>query len=614
MGKRRIIALAAAVLLCSTAALAVADTYATLRYNDQGTAVQQLQVALNKLGYSTGGTEGKYGPATEKAVRKFQQDHALTVDGKAGQNTQSLLYQLAVGNGSTSDTTTPKGYFGGNYDKMEYGSRGTRVTKLQQALNTLGFQAGKADGRFGAGTQQAVVAFQQAQKLTADGKAGKNTLTRIEQVLSGQAPNNTPAPVNPTPTPTSNGFGAVPGRTLRKGYRGDDVKSVQTRLKALGYLSGNVDGKYGTGTMAAVSAFQAANGLTVDGLAGSGTYKVLYSADAKSAPSSTPTPASTVPTRILRPGDEGDDVKNVQTRLKALGYLTGNVDGKYGTATAAAVTAFQQRNGLTADGKAGGNTYNVLFSDSAKAAGSTTPTDDIGIAPTRTLRSGDEGDDVKSLQKRLKTLKYYTGSLDGKYGSGTVAAVVSFQRINALIMDGVAGTNTIKKLFSTSAKEYEPGVDDSTGTAVAPDKSTIRLMHWYSEVKPILKGQKSIYIYDPATKISFTLHLYSLGRHADVEPMTADDTAKMMQAFGGVATWTPKFVYVKLPNGQWTVATMHNVAHGGQSIKNNNFNGQNCVHFLRDMSECIEKDPKYGVTNQNVLRSGWKALTGETVN
>lgn len=614
MGKRRIIALAAAVLLWSTVALAVADTYATLRYNDQGTAVQQLQVALNKLGYSTGGTEGKYGPATEKAVRKFQQDHALTVDGKAGQNTQSLLYQLAVGNGSTSDTTTTKGYFGGNYDKMEYGSRGTRVTKLQQALNTLGFQAGKADGRFGAGTQQAVVAFQQAQKLTADGKAGKNTLTRIEQVLSGQAPNNTPAPVNPTPTPTSNGFGTVPGRTLRKGYQGDDVKSVQTRLKALGYLNGNVDGKYGTGTMAAVSAFQAANGLTVDGLAGSGTYKVLYSADAKSAPSSTPTPTSTVPTRTLRPGDEGDDVKNVQTRLKALGYLTGNVDGKYGTATAAAVTAFQQRNGLTADGKAGGNTYNVLFSDSAKAAGSTTPTDDIGIAPTRTLRSGDEGDDVKSLQKRLKTLKYYTGSLDGKYGSGTVAAVVSFQRINALIMDGVAGTNTIKKLFSTSAKEYEPGVDDSTGTAVAPDKSTIRLMHWYSEVKPILKGQKSIYIYDPATKISFTLHLYSLGRHADVEPMTADDTAKMMQAFGGVATWTPKFVYVKLPNGQWTVATMHNVAHGGQSIKNNNFNGQNCVHFLRDMSECIEKDPKYGVTNQNVLRSGWKALTGETVN
>ena len=76
--------------------------------------MQQLQVALNKLGYSTGGTEGKYGPATEKAVRKFQQDHALTVDGKAGQNTQSLLYQLAVGNGSTSDTTTTKGYFGGN--------------------------------------------------------------------------------------------------------------------------------------------------------------------------------------------------------------------------------------------------------------------------------------------------------------------------------------------------------------------------------------------------------------------------------------------------------------------------------------------------------------------
>ncbi len=531
MNKRRILLLLTlAVWLVSAAALA--DTYTVLRYNDTGAAVQQLQTALKQLGYSVGSADGKYGPATEKAVRQFQQDYSLTVDGKAGQQTQALVYQLASGSsssGSSSTTTTSSSYFSGNYDKLEYGSKGTRVTKLQEALNQLGFSAGKADGRYGTGTQQAVTAFQRAQGLSVDGKAGKQTLQRIEKVLAGEVTNVTPAPATPTATP--NPYGTVPSRTLRKGYQGDDVKSVQSRLKTLKYYSGSVDGKYGTGTMAAVSAFQAANGLHADGLAGTATYKILYSDAAVpySETVVTPTPASTVPSRTLRSGDSGDDVKNVQTRLKALGYYTGTVDGKYGSGTVAAIVTFQTQDGLKADGAAGSGTYKVLYSSSAKNASDTS-------------------------------------------SSG------------------------------------------SSATATAPDKSKIKLMHWYNEVKPILKGKSSIYVYDPETKIGFTLHLYSLGRHADVEPMTADDTAKMMEAFGGVATWTPKFVYVLLPDGQWTVATMHNVAHGGQSIKDNNFDGQNCVHFLRDMDECAAADPKYGVTNQQVLRAGWKALTGETVN
>ena len=87
----------------------------------------------------------------------------------------------------------------------------------------------------------------------------------------------------------------------------------------------------------------------------------------------------------------------------------------------------------------------------------------------------------------------------------------------------------------------------------------------------------------------------------------------MMNAWGGVVTWTPKTVYVGLPDGRWTIATMHNVAHGSQVIGPNDFDGQNCVHFLRDMSEAEANDPDYGVTNQKALRKSWKAWTGVTV-
>jgi hypothetical protein len=152
-----------------------------------------------------------------------------------------------------------------------------------------------------------------------------------------------------------------------------------------------------------------------------------------------------------------------------------------------------------------------------------------------------------------------------------------------------------------------------SGKYDVPSVGQIKLLHWFNDVKPALKGKSSIYVYDPASGYSFTLHLYSLGRHADVEPLTSQDTANMIAAFGGKITWNPKFVYVRLPNGVWTVATMHDVAHGGQSIKDNNFNGQNCVHFLRDMDEVTKNDPDYGVTNQIALRKGWQNLTGEVV-
>ena len=87
----------------------------------------------------------------------------------------------------------------------------------------------------------------------------------------------------------------------------------------------------------------------------------------------------------------------------------------------------------------------------------------------------------------------------------------------------------------------------------------------------------------------------------------------MMRAWNNEVTWTPKVVYIKLPDGRWSLATMHNVAHGSQVIGDNDFDGQNCVHFLRDRDECKENDPNYGVTNQNAIRKAWKSLTGITV-
>ncbi len=309
------------------------------------------------------------------------------MDGIAGNAAQTLLYQLTGGasatpapdSGSSSSGSTTGGLFSGNYATLKYGSRGDRVSVLQKALNDLGFNAGSVDGNFGLGTQKAVTSFQKSAGLTQDGLAGRNTLTALERAVSGGTV-VTPAPdtstPTPSPTPNANGW-VIPSRTLRKGYTGDDVKSVQSRLQELGYYTGSVDGNYGSGTMAAVKAFQGNNGLKQDGLAGSGTFAKLFSTSAvgsgNSGSTTTPAPDSNgwvIPNRTLRKGYTGDDVKSVQSRLQELGYYTGSLDGNYGSGTMAAVEAFQGRNGLKQDGIAGSGTFGKLFSTSAVAADS----------------------------------------------------------------------------------------------------------------------------------------------------------------------------------------------------------------------------------------------------
>lgn len=63
---------------------------------------------------------------------------------------------------------------------------------------------------------------------------------------------------------------------------------------------------------------------------------------------------------VLRKGSKGDEVKEVQRRLKRWGYYSGSVDGIFGAGTRAAVIAFQKKNGLTADGVVGKATYKAL--------------------------------------------------------------------------------------------------------------------------------------------------------------------------------------------------------------------------------------------------------------
>ena len=140
---------------------------------------------------------------------------------------------------------------------------------------------------------------------------------------------------------------------LYRGYTGDAVKTLQEKLNAKGFDSGNVDGIFGAKTYAAVTAFQKANSLGVDGIVGKLTWAKLYDATPVNV-----TPVTTQP--MLRTGSRGDAVRKLQELLNAKGYTCGSVDGIFGSKTYAAVLAFQKANGLAADGIVGSLTWGKL--------------------------------------------------------------------------------------------------------------------------------------------------------------------------------------------------------------------------------------------------------------
>ena len=226
--------------------------------------------------------------------------------------------------------------------------------------------------------------------------------------------------------------------TVSEGMDGDDVTELQTRLWDLGYMS-KATGHFGSETTAAVQKFQELNSLAVDGTIGEQTRERLYSEEAKA--------------NVLSKGEESEDIRSYQNRLKELGYLTTDPDGKYGDDTVAAVKRFQMVNGLISDGYIGQETRLRLLS---------------GDAEYNSTSIGASGDDVTRIQDRLKELGYLS-KVTGYFGSDTETALKSFQKRNGLSADGKFGAQTNSKLFSDSAKKAASGGGSSGGKGSSSD-------------------------------------------------------------------------------------------------------------------------------------------------
>ena len=428
------------------------ETYLLLKQGTIGIEVRRLQARLMELGYYAGGVDGLYGSTTVDAVRAFQRANGLSADGQAGEQTQKKLY-AATAKYSTSPVSTA------DPDEnrvLSIGMTGNDVYALQERLISLRYLDGVADGVFGAETRDALMAYQKNNNLTAVGTTNAATWRR----LNG---NSRASAATPTPAPSKTA-------TLHEGDSGENVYVLQARLFELGYYTGRIDGRYGSETTDAVRAFQRANGLAADGIAGKGTQSQMNSSRAIPAGSPAAVETEELPAAeslsTMRKGDKGAGVTVLQERLMQLGYLSAS-DGQFGSGTDRAVKLFQEANGLTADGIAGPGTLAILFGNDAVAyedrfgrsrtveEPEAEPAAAVTTAAPRTnivLQWQSEGEDVLRYQQRLQELGYLAKKgVTATFNQLTVDATKAFQRANGLKVDGAAGPDTLKLIYSGNA-------------------------------------------------------------------------------------------------------------------------------------------------------------------
>lgn len=258
---------------------------------------------------------------------------------------------------------------------LQVGSTGPSVALIQEELNAIAINYPNippvfpVDGVFGLSTKAAVQIFQRQFNLTPDGIVGQSTWYKLSYIYVA---------VRKLAELTSLGrirnlySGAWPGTVLRQGSKGVEVQLLQYYLSSISVFykeipTVSIDGRFGPSMERSVIAFQKRFGLAQDGIVGQATwnriFEVYTSLEDQILP---PTPIPPYPGTVIRLGDRGESVIQIQNALNVVSTRYPSVsivgvDGVFGNATQRSVIAFQNQFNLVGDGLVGETTWNKLF-------------------------------------------------------------------------------------------------------------------------------------------------------------------------------------------------------------------------------------------------------------
>ncbi|MBR0367055.1 MAG: peptidoglycan-binding protein [Clostridia bacterium] len=182
--------------------------------------------------------------------------------------------------------------------------------------------------------------------------------------------------------------------------------------------------------------------------------------------------------RSLTLGSNGIAVQALQSRLKELGYFSGEITGLFDVDTEAAVRRFEQTYGTMQTGVATQKLQLRLFASTAPVYGSAAYNEAV-VSQYAVLRPGTVGSSVYALQQRLKNLDYPITDLTGAYDDQTALCVRLFYQMYGIMPSDVADVNMQRQLYSEDALHYDASVQPLPTNTPEPsevDEDSIQTM------------------------------------------------------------------------------------------------------------------------------------------
>lgn len=481
--------------------------YRRLKNGDKGDDVSKLQRRLIELGYLTGTVDGYYGDGTEAAIRAFEAAYGQKQTGIATPTLQTYIY-------SENAIENPNDDVAISYATLEKGDSGDAVKMLQKRLIELKYLSGKADGKFGDATMNAVKEFQKALGLKETGTANaalqkelfsedapvyvpietvnKRARVTVEKTrvysnpdgknMIGELYKNTEITI----LRTSGEWAEIQNAAGEIGYAKlsdfaiiqddppteDDEEEEDEPQTEEDELTGDVEyvnkiAKVNSGDVAMFKKASSNSSIVVKlkknekvtWLRTNGSWaEILHSNGQKGYMykkylTATDEPAGASMYTQLETGKTGEKVKQMQRRLKELGYFDGTIGGNYLTKTTAAVKAFQAAIGMEQTGIATVALQELMFSPAAPAEGWYK---NVPMNAYPTLEYGKSNEFVGEMQLRLISFGLLNSDdcTFSKFDEATRKAVITLQeRLGFTYADGAA-TPEIQAFLASPAAEY----------------------------------------------------------------------------------------------------------------------------------------------------------------
>ena len=470
--------------------------------------VYSLQMALRTLGYYSGAMDGSYGDLTVAAVKKFQKAYKLDVDGYAGPYTQKVLYPLAIASFGSSGTTT--GTQSGTLTtkvsinlRKSYSSKTARLAVVPKATTLAYYKTVTSGGVIWYYvTYNNLNGWLMGTYVNADGSTGGTTT----ETALGTVKASTNTVVRKTANGSRTGYllsknstaTLLAAPTTVGGYSWYYVK-LTNGVK--GYVRGDcVSVSYDAGTGVTPSTAKTYIRVATDaGLP-------IFTSEEESTTGLVTVPRSTV----LQLVSTETYTKN-SVQYCSLYYNNSRYNCRYSNVSGIIMSAADVTSYITGTLWPAGYTAAGTLKEALNLKGSIY---------------------VHSLQYALTLLGYYTGSLDGNFGSATTAAVRNFQKSVKTTVDGSVGPETSALIYPRAIAALTGSSGTTTGdfgTITSIQKASWSFGDAGGAIFP---KNATATVMDVATQMVFTVKRWSGQYHADCVPLTANDTKIMCDIAG----------------------------------------------------------------------------------